>query len=103
MVATPTRITEPAADDALVEHGAGTPAQLATSPEELELPAVEELPPVALELVLLSLLELPQALSAMVSTVANAIHKPRLRFVGRAPLLGRFIDECHLHIGYRDR
>jgi hypothetical protein len=102
-VATPTRITEPAVGEVLVEHGAGTPAQLATPPEELEVPVVVELPPVAPELVLLPPVELLQAPSAMASTVVNAIHKPRLRFVGRAPLLGRFIDECHLQVEYRDR
>jgi hypothetical protein len=102
-VATPTRIAEPAAGGLLVEHGAGTPAQLATLPEEPELLAVEEPPPEAPELVLLSLAELPQAPSAMASAVADAIHKPRLRFVGSVPLPGRFIDECHLRVRYRDR
>jgi hypothetical protein len=39
----------------------------------------------------------------MASTVAYAIHKMRLRFVGSVPLLGRFIDECHLRVEYLDR
>jgi hypothetical protein len=98
IVATPTRIAEPVAGDAVAEHGADTPVQLTGPADELELPADEELSPAALD-VELPLLELLQALSVTASAAHRTIHVLRLRLVGRVTLVGLFIDERHLRVG----